>query len=43
MTDSVQTSTVDDDKITPEILKIAGVVVNRSSYRPPAFLRRLTG
>ena len=23
--------------------KIAGVVVNRSTYRPPAFLRRLTG
>lgn len=23
--------------------KIAGVVVNRSSYRPPAFLKRLTG
>ena len=23
--------------------KIAGVVVNRSTYNPPAFLRRLTG
>jgi hypothetical protein len=23
--------------------KIAGVVVNRSTYRPPAFLKRLTG
>jgi len=23
--------------------RIAGVVVNRSTYRPPAFLRRLTG
>ncbi|MBW8303722.1 MAG: hfsB, partial [Brevundimonas sp.] len=23
--------------------KIAGVVVNRSTYQPPAFLRRLTG
>ena len=23
--------------------KIAGVVVNRSTYQPPAFLKRLTG
>jgi hypothetical protein len=23
--------------------KIAGVVVNRSTYNPPAFLKRLTG
>jgi len=23
--------------------RIAGVVVNRSTYKPPAFLKRLTG
>lgn len=42
-TTSVEQPAILRDEIEAVGGKIAGVVMNRSTYRPPAFLRRLTG